>query len=1032
VFLCHANRSLTSEQLIDRLWGDTPPKTAASALRVHIEGLRGATKSSTVPRLVHVGGGYLMSIEPGELDAGRFEDLLARGQALPREKPLQKAHLLRAGLALWNAEPCAGIEEIDDVDAMRTYLLRRHHELVVALAEAELDAGWHRSLVADLLRWVATYPESESLVAHLCLALYRCGDQVAALDRLRDYISGLIDDFGIDAGVGLRALETAILRQDASLAAPPSLGRRMSGPASGPTDHTPTSAVDDLLAQLAGAGRPPLLVVRGDRGGGKSTTLAGVAAAIRGAVSARPAVADSRPLYAHLLETLGAHVPRGAVSVEDATARLAVAVTDAGCPVLVIDDIDDVDPDTTEVLAAFVARPDPPASLVVSTDAAETAEEVGLLRHEAVRSVAVVRRLERLEAPEARDMLSRLLSGSTGRSTEAEDDFLRRAAGHPLALTLLARAISPDTELASAEDSARCAVAVLDAAQQRVLACASLMRSDVVDPDLLATALQAPSDHVNEALAVAGAAGVLGRVDRGLAFTNEVMRHAAAQRLSRAATAELHLAVAEILGHDPDVNPGAVAHHLREASPRSLPGDVAEWCAREADHLMSVGAPAAASERYADAITWGRRAGLPSEQQSEWLLRRTTAAATAGRLLESQQVAWELAALADATGDADAFTRAAIAAVGSVLPTGIERENAQALTRRALERVGPSKLALSLLEAAVRADVMSEEPPDEVWLDQAAATFRDALRRASDDEQRRLALLGLRSVSWRLRWSPERSSDLVSRFAAIAGDKTSNRLTALMMRTTDLIETCHLSEALGCAVDLSALGRLSGSVFHRWWGHVLESCASGALGDAARESKADAAARAVEAFVDPDLRAATALERDFGRALRLGVPTSLLESLMDTADGELPPSTPVLDLGIMAAGSIAGLPAEPSRIAAAWRVCSHGPYAGAAAVLATIASRSVPPSGEADALVVQLFAVLQPWSGRLAVLTGAGSLGPVDAYLAELASRLGADVDTRAYSERARVLTNTRAPGWAGFTPEEGPHGRQEGRGQHD
>ena len=76
ILLLHANEIVGSERLIDQLWREQRPETAAKALHGYISQLR---KTLGHDVLLTRPGGYVLRIAPGELDAQRFEQLVERG-----------------------------------------------------------------------------------------------------------------------------------------------------------------------------------------------------------------------------------------------------------------------------------------------------------------------------------------------------------------------------------------------------------------------------------------------------------------------------------------------------------------------------------------------------------------------------------------------------------------------------------------------------------------------------------------------------------------------------------------------------------------------------------------------------------------------------------------------------------------------------------------------------------------------------------------------------------------------------------------
>ena len=131
--------------------------------------------------------------------------------------PARRASELREALAMWRGRPLADVAGIAwlEEQAERLELLRG--QIDQALAEARLASGEHAEVVPDLERMVADHPLDERVHGQLMLALYRSGRQADALAAYQRLRHTLAEQLGIDPSQPLRDLETAILRQDASL-----------------------------------------------------------------------------------------------------------------------------------------------------------------------------------------------------------------------------------------------------------------------------------------------------------------------------------------------------------------------------------------------------------------------------------------------------------------------------------------------------------------------------------------------------------------------------------------------------------------------------------------------------------------------------------------------------------------------------------------------------------------------------------------------------------------------------------------------
>ena len=271
LLLLRANEVATRDRLVDGLWGEEPPATAANALQVAAHGLR---KLLGAGRLETQGSGYRLRVEPGELDVDRVEELLRlAGEAA---EPLAAVGLLERALAEWRG-PALG--DLREAPFARTEAGRLDELRLTALERriaAQLDAGAGAELVGELRALVAEEPYRERLHGQLMLALYRAGRQADALEAFQSARRVLVDGLGVDPGAELQELERRILRQDPTLLPAAPAPRRSGLPA-------PTSRLIGRELELAAVtsllrGDVRLLTLTGPGGTGK-TRLAVAAAA---------------------------------------------------------------------------------------------------------------------------------------------------------------------------------------------------------------------------------------------------------------------------------------------------------------------------------------------------------------------------------------------------------------------------------------------------------------------------------------------------------------------------------------------------------------------------------------------------------------------------------------------------------------------------------------------------------------------------------------------------------------------------------
>ena len=219
LLLCNANQVVGRDRLVDALLGDQPIESAERMLRVQVSRLRKALAADgDSPRITARPPGYVLRVEPGELDLHEFERLLSEGRsALERGDPARAALLLRRAESLWQGRPLADLE----AEAFAQVEIRRLEALRLAgvedRIEAELELGRHTLLCPELEALVDEHPLRERLRGQLMLALYRTGRQADALATYRAGRALLVDELALEPGLELKRLEQAILTHDAAL-----------------------------------------------------------------------------------------------------------------------------------------------------------------------------------------------------------------------------------------------------------------------------------------------------------------------------------------------------------------------------------------------------------------------------------------------------------------------------------------------------------------------------------------------------------------------------------------------------------------------------------------------------------------------------------------------------------------------------------------------------------------------------------------------------------------------------------------------
>ena len=252
LLLTHANETLSTERLIDELWGERPPATAAKTVQVHVSRLRKALAADDI--VLTRDYGYELRVAPERVDAHRFEGLVAEARdAMSSEDPERALELLERALALWRGQPLADLTDEPFAQRERGRLEDVRVGALEQLVEVKLTLGRHTEVVSALEGLIAEHPYRERLHAQLMLALYRSDRQADALQAYQNARRRLVEDLGIEPGAPLRELEQAVLAQDPALALPavvakPSEAEAPPPPADGEPEPPPGAAARRLVS----------------------------------------------------------------------------------------------------------------------------------------------------------------------------------------------------------------------------------------------------------------------------------------------------------------------------------------------------------------------------------------------------------------------------------------------------------------------------------------------------------------------------------------------------------------------------------------------------------------------------------------------------------------------------------------------------------------------------------------------------------------------------------------------------------------
>jgi DNA-binding SARP family transcriptional activator len=302
ILLLHHNEVVSTDRLIDDLWGESPPETASSTLRAYVSRLRKSLDTNGASPSAEPGSGpaasgrvlltrergYLLEVAAGQLDLERFKDLAERGRdALAAGRPDEAATLLREALGIWRGPPLAEFAYEPFAQGMIAHLDELHLAAVEDRVEADLALDRGRKLVGELRDLVAHNPLRERLRGQLMLALYRSGRQAEALEAYQEFRRSLSEALGLEPGPAIQRLELSILSRDPALdLATGSVGSRSARGESVEPSHSTSRFHRRRVVLAAGAVLVALTLVGGlmASSGGRAA-LTGISEDSVGAVS---------------------------------------------------------------------------------------------------------------------------------------------------------------------------------------------------------------------------------------------------------------------------------------------------------------------------------------------------------------------------------------------------------------------------------------------------------------------------------------------------------------------------------------------------------------------------------------------------------------------------------------------------------------------------------------------------------------------------------------------------------------------------
>jgi DNA-binding SARP family transcriptional activator/tetratricopeptide (TPR) repeat protein len=778
----NAGSTVPAHRLVEGLWGEEPPATAAKMLQVYVSQLRKALAAAGGGEEIATRGrGYELRLADDGLDVWRAERLLAEGA--PRE-----------ALALWRGPALADVAD----EPFATSEARRLEELRL---DIDLAGGRHREVIGELETLVDEHPLRERLHAQRMLALYRAGRQADALEAYREARRGLVDEIGIEPGPQLRELHEAILRQDAALTVertPRVTEARETDP---PAPAQPTPAFVGRERELAAlrsgldsafASRTTLILVGGQAGIGKSRLADELAtdAAQRGAKvlwgrcweaggapaywpwvqSLRSLLRESpveairrdagagAPYLAQILPELRELIPdlRAAPALDhegarfhlfDATASFLSSASRREPLVIVLDDLHAAD-EPSLLLLVFLAQQLTEASVLVVGNYRDS--ELG---PEHSLSAALTELARHAPAPilltglgEAE--VARFVGAAHGDRPlgELAAAIHRQTEGNPLFVSEILRLLAAEGRLDGAAEGPGARVGIPPSVRAvirrrldhlsdpctRLLTIASVLGREF-DVEALARAEKQDLDPLLDLLDEAIAAGVVGEVPGThgrLRFVHVLIRDTLYDELTVTRRMRLHRRIGEafeaLYGGDPDPHLAELALHFYEALPAGDAGKTVHYARGAADRAAALLAYEEAARLYAIAIevieshSTGDR-----NERCELLLALGDVQGRSGDVARAKET----------------FLRAADVARGAQLPEHLARAALGYGGRFVWTRAWGDKHLVGLLEEAVRAlPVQDSELRVRLLARLAGGPLRDTLPPADREAMSQQAL----------------------------------------------------------------------------------------------------------------------------------------------------------------------------------------------------------------------------------------------------------------------------------------------------
>ncbi|MFP3991474.1 AfsR/SARP family transcriptional regulator [Streptomyces sp. E11-3] len=221
-----ADHVVTVPTLMDEIWGEKIPRSAATTLQTYILQLRrkiaaaldGDPGREAKDVLVTQHGGYLLQVQPGQVDVQEFEQLAASGRHAHEVGDHGVAsELLGKALGMWDGR---ALVDVNVGSVLELEVLRLEEDRMASLElriDSDLKLGRHSELVPELRVLSAKHPMHENFCAQLMTALHRSGSAWRALEAYQRLRGSLVDELGLEPSPRLQRLHQAVLSADPGL-----------------------------------------------------------------------------------------------------------------------------------------------------------------------------------------------------------------------------------------------------------------------------------------------------------------------------------------------------------------------------------------------------------------------------------------------------------------------------------------------------------------------------------------------------------------------------------------------------------------------------------------------------------------------------------------------------------------------------------------------------------------------------------------------------------------------------------------------